>query len=172
LSAVILGASERAKAGRQHSSRIESWARSTQPFEFGRPAFDPPLASAHRLDRFGELASGELRAVIRGHLPQPPAGTAKLARDPVAELRRPPGPRVAIGGVELGPEEARGDIGGRVLPDRALRPGKATDEEAVKLHLLAGLLGLDVALGRRDRGPKLIGGGVAGDERRALSAGA
>jgi hypothetical protein len=37
LSAVIIGASERAKAGRQHSSRIESWAGSTQPFEFGRP---------------------------------------------------------------------------------------------------------------------------------------
>ena len=38
----------------------------------------------------------------------------------------------------------------------------------LQLHFLARVGGLDVALGRRDAGPLLVGVGVAGDERQAL----
>jgi hypothetical protein len=50
-----LGAKERAKAGRQHSSRIVSWRRSTQPFELGRPTL---MSEVRSFDDQGLVVEG------------------------------------------------------------------------------------------------------------------
>ena len=57
----------------------------------------------------------------------------------VRERRRPRMPN------QIGPHLEQGHVGGRVLPDGALAPGEPADEEAVHLHLLAGLRGVDGA---------------------------
>src|SRR5215203_6842426 len=76
--AVIFGASERAKAGRQHSSRMVSWARSTQPFELGLPALMRHWRARSASTGAAELARGELGAVIGRHLAELPAGRLEL----------------------------------------------------------------------------------------------
>jgi hypothetical protein len=65
---VIFGASEREKAGRQHSSRIVSWTRSAQPLEFGRPAlmkrWRAPSWAAIAFPKSFDLNSEPLSVVI------------------------------------------------------------------------------------------------------------
>src|SRR5215207_6917549 len=57
------------------------------------------------------------------------------------------------------------------MPDGALGPAQAPDEEAVDLDLLAGPGGVDVPLDRRDLGASFVGIAVPGDQRQALVAG-
>src|SRR6266542_2627917 len=54
--------------------------------------------------------------------------------------------------MQLGPSERGRDVDRGVLPDGSLRAREAPDEEAVDLDLLAGLGGVDVALGLRQVG--------------------
>src|SRR3954465_1254296 len=122
VSAVIRGTSERANAGRQHSSTMVSWTRSTQPLLLGRPArmkrCRAPSASTAAPKCFG----AELRTVIGGDLAQLPARGSELGREAMHELHGVPRARVALGGVQLGPRVGRRDVDGGVLPDRALVP--------------------------------------------------
>src|SRR5215207_9106795 len=73
--------------------------------------------------------------------------------------------------MQFRPDEAGGDVGGGVLPDRSLGAREPAHEEAIELHLLTGLFGLDMALRRREIGLSLIRLRVAGDERQALGTG-
>ena len=56
------------------------------------------------------------------------------------------------------------------MPDGALGARQAADEEAVELDLLAGQVGVDVALGGRQLGLALIRIRVPGDQRKPLVA--
>ena len=166
-----MGMSERAKAGRQHSSRMVSWRRSTQPLEFGPAGLDEALAGAELIDGVAEVLGPELGAVVGADLFELPAGRLELSGDAVEQLAGVAGAGVALGGAQLGPGVGGGDVDRRVLPDGALGARQPAHIEAVELDLLAGLRGLDVQLRWLLGRSALIGVAVAGHQRQALAPG-
>jgi hypothetical protein len=71
---------------------------------------------------------------------------------------------------ELGPRERGSDVNCCELPDRALSAAQPSDVEAVDPDQLAGLIDVNVLHGARIA-RRLIGRGIAGDERETLRAG-
>jgi len=113
----------------------------------GSAGLDEALAGTELVDGVAELLGAELRAIVCADLAQAPAGRLEFAGDAVEELAGVAGPGVALRGAELRPGKRRGDVDRGVLPAGAFGAGEPADVEAVELDLLAGLCGLDVALG-------------------------
>src|SRR3954452_13869145 len=148
-----------------------SWTRSTQPLLLGLPARMKRCRAPWRWTAAPKSFGAELRTVVGGDLTQLPARSGEFARHAVQQLAGVARARVAFGAVQLSPAERRGDVDGRVLPDRALGPAQAADVEAVELDLLARLGRVDVTLGRRQIGLALVGIAMPSDQRQALGAG-
>jgi len=117
-----------------------------------------------------EVGAAKLRAVVADDALELPARLGELVGDVVQQRCAVTPARVALGGVQLRPRVAGGDVDGGVLPDRALGALKPADEKAVDTDLFARSLGVDVTRRRGRRGDALVGVAVAGDERQALGA--
>src|SRR3954452_24854211 len=169
--AVFLGTSDLANAGRQHSSRMVSWTRSTQPLLLGRPARMKRCLPPRRWTVAPKslARNSEPLSVVTSPSFQPAAASSAATRCNSSRVWRKRGLRSEL--CSWRPAERRGDVDGRVLPDRALGPAQAADVEAVELDLLARLGRVDVTLGRRQIGLALVRIAMPSDQRQALGAG-
>ena len=167
-SPVSLGTRLRANDGRQHSSRIVRWTRSTAPLVAGRPARmkvcvapSSRTASPNTWERNSEPLN-----VGQDPLEAPAVGR-EVGRDPPGEGRGLRRRRVERCGRELGPDVRAREVDGRVLPDPPGGARESAHVEAVEADELARVVDLDVPW--RLRRPTLgFGrGGIARDERQA-----
>lgn len=159
-SAVILGASERAKGGPPALLEDGQFGPFDAAVGVRVSGLDPPLASALGFDGAAELARGELGAVIRRHLAQFPARGLELAGDAVDQLGRPSGPGVALRRGNSAQTNPRGDVGGGVLPDGPLSSPTAGRRKSNPFALFG------QALGRRCDAPAAPGRACARRARR------
>jgi hypothetical protein len=116
----------------------------------GRPRNSLPLSKEHALE--------------------PPAGGLEITRDAASELAGLPGGGLVVGADDqLGLREGGVDVDRGELPDRAVGIPEPSDVKAVDADRFAGVVDVDVALGR-GFARRLIGRGVASDQPEPLGA--
>ena len=80
---------ERAKAGFQHSSKMVSWTRSTQPLVWGTPRPDGAVLGSQAGQGGPEVRGAELAGVVGGDRLQTPAPGRQVSGHTAGQLGGP-----------------------------------------------------------------------------------
>src|SRR5438309_1367947 len=148
-----------------------SWTRSTQPLLWGRPARMKTWRAwsfARACSNSWERNSWALSVVtVSSFQPRRARSSATTSARWLVQWASGVLGRL----VELGPGVGAGDVNGGVLPRGSLGAAEAADTEALHLHHLAGVVGVNMAGLRSGTVLRLRGSGVAGHQAQALGSG-